>query len=163
MVGNACNCLDDVANVGCLRLQLRDHANGSGLPLCGYADISDEPSDIGAGTNNQRLAGFPFGAADIRVLHLTGNGYAHLLECGKRFLSGTGGLFGAGCNLIAGSLQLFGCGRRLGDTRSQLSRCRSDSLGGLLLFGERPRLFALRLRLADGDSRCLSTRSRVCR
>jgi hypothetical protein len=83
-------------------------------------------------------------------LQLPGKRHSNLLEGRQGLLRRSRCLFGSGCDLIAGAFQLLGGRRCLGDAGGQLSRGCRNAFGCLLLFGERPGLFALRFRLASG-------------
>jgi hypothetical protein len=134
------------------RTSLATTANRGDLALRGNSDVGDEAGNIRAGTNNQGLTDLAFTAADLRVLQLFRNGDADLLKGSQRFLRGTRRFFCTGRDLSARALEFLGGGCCLSNARSQLSGGGRNALGGLLLFGERSRLFALRFRFAGGDN-----------
>ena len=108
------------------------------------------------------MADLALAAADVGILQLLGDGDAHLLERGQGLLRRARGLFGAGGDLIAGAFQFLGGRRCLGYAGGQLSSGRGNAFGGLLLFGERSGLLALRFGLAGRYKRGLSFRWSWC-
>jgi hypothetical protein len=150
LVGDAGHGLHNVADVGGLLFQFDHHAHGVHLALGGDAHIADQSGHIGAGAPNQRLAGLALGAAGVGILQLAGDGHAHLLKGRQGLLCRARSFFGSGGDLVAGALQFFGCAGGFGNARGQLPGGGGDAFGRLLLLGEGPRPFALRLRLAGG-------------
>jgi hypothetical protein len=150
LVGDARDGLDDVAD-GCrLLFQFGDHFHRHVLSIGGQAHVLHQVA-----TSPLVLTTSDCTASTLawltRILHLAGDGSFHLLERDQGFLSGAGGFFGAGRDLFRVALQLLGGGGGLVDAGRQLSRGGRHPLRRLLLLGERPRLFALRVGVA---SRC---------
>lgn len=150
LVRNAPDGLDDIADARGLTLQFADHRDRSDLAMRGLRDVVDEFGDLRAGLAHQDLCRLAALLAGFRILELPGDSTGNLLESDQRFLRGAGRLFGPHRDLLGGLLELLGGRGGFIDARDKLRGGRCDTLGDLLLLGERAGALAAGLGLARG-------------
>jgi hypothetical protein len=78
LIGNPDDCLDDIADVGCLFFQFAHHLHRGGLTFGGYRDIIDQPDDVLTGALDQGLNRLTANLTGSRVAELSANGYRDL-------------------------------------------------------------------------------------